>query len=104
MRICSKVCTKFRVQTTDLAHSNPIARNTLGQNIALADAPNKVFCTDITYIATNEEFFFLASVMDVYSRAIVGWSMSETMTWQLLDYALRAALTSQKSAFDLLHH
>lgn len=100
----SKVCKKFRVQTTDSNHANPVAPNVLDQNFAAAAAPNQVWGADITYIATDEGFLYLAGVMDLYSRRIVGWSMDDTMTTDLVERAFTAAVLSRKPAFGLLHH
>ena len=107
--IRSKVARKFRVQTTDSEHTNPIAPNTLDQNFALADGPNKVWGADITCIYTGEGVLYLAGVMDLYSRKIVGWSMDDTMTTTLVEDAFTAAVatrtsSSRTAAFDLLHH
>lgn len=102
--IRSKVARKFRIQTTDSAHTNPIAPNVLAQDFASADAPNRVWGADITYIATDEGFLYLAGVIDLYSRRIVGWSMDDSMTTQLVEDAFTAALFSQKPALGLLHH
>lgn len=66
--IRSKVSRKFRVQTTDSDHANPVAPNVLDQHFASAAAPNKVWGADITYIHTDEGFLYLAGVMDLYSR------------------------------------
>ncbi len=100
----SKVSRRFRVQTTDANHTNPIAPNTLGQRFASAAAPNRVWGADITYIATDEGFLYLAGVMDLYSRKIVGWSMSDSMTTTLVEDAFAAAVSSRTGVFGLLHH
>jgi putative transposase len=102
--IRSKVSRKFRVQTTDSNHSNPIAPNTLDRKFAGATAPNQVWSTDITCIHTDEGFLYLAGVMDLFSRRIVGWSMDDTMTTRLVEDAFNSAVTSRKPAFGLLHH
>ncbi|MBX3379060.1 MAG: IS3 family transposase [Phycisphaeraceae bacterium] len=104
MGIRSKVYRKFRVQTTDSDHVNPIAPNTLDQNFALADAPDKVWGADITCIETDEGFLYLAGVMDLFSRRIVGWSMDDAMTTKLVGDALSAAISSRKPSLPLLHH
>jgi len=104
MGIRSKVHRKFRVRTTDSDHANPVAPNTLGQNFALADAPGKVWGADITCLQTDEGFLYLAGVMDLFSRRIVGWSMDDTMTTALVEDALHAALSSRKPSLPLLHH
>lgn len=102
--IRSKVAKKFRVRTTDSDHANAIAPNTLNQDFARADAPDKVWAADITCIATDEGFLYLAGVMDLYSRRIVGWSMDDTMTTELVERAFAAAVLSRQPGSGLLHH
>jgi transposase InsO family protein len=102
--IRSKVVRKFRVQTTDSTHANPVAPNVLDQKFAAADAPNKVWGVDITYLHTGEGVLYLAGVMDLSSRRIVGWSMDDTMTTDLVERAFTAALHSRKPSLPLLHH
>jgi transposase InsO family protein len=102
--IRSKVCKKFRVQTTDSMHANPVAPNLLDQNFASADGPNKVWGVDITYIHTGEGVLHLAGVMDLFSRRIVGWSMDDTMTTDLVERAFSAAVLSRRPSSPLLHH
>lgn len=102
--IRSKVSRKYRVQTTDSNHANPIAPNTLDRKFSSATAPNQIWGTDITYIHTDEGVLYLAGVMDLYSRRIVGWSMDETMTVKLVEDAFNGAVASRKPAFGLLHH
>lgn len=102
--IRSKVGKRFRVRTTDSAHANPVAPNTLGQDFARADAPNRVWGADITFIHTEEGFLYLAGVMDLYSRRIIGWSMDDTMTTGLIESAFNAAHLQRKDSSPLLHH
>jgi len=102
--IRSKTHKRFRVQTTDSNHANAIAPNVLDQDFARADALDKVWGVDITYITTREGFLFLAGVMDLCSRRIIGWSMGDSMTTDLVAHAMHAALSSRKPAFGLLHH
>lgn len=102
--IRSKVSKKFRVRTTDSDHANPIAPNVLDRNFESAAAPDRVWGADITYLATDEDFLYLAGVMGLYSRRIVGWSMSDSMTTDLVERAFNAALLSRKPALGLLHH
>ncbi len=104
MGIRSIVCKKFRVQTTDSNHDDPIAPNTLDQDFAKADAPNKVWAADITYIPTDEGFFYLAGVMDLYSRRIVGWSLKDTLATEIVEAAFDMALRSRTPSAGLLHH
>ena len=102
--IRSKVAKRYRVQTTDSAHANPIAPNVLDQHFTSADAPNRVWGVDITYLHTDEGVLYLAGVVDLYSRRIVGWSMDDSMTTDLVEDAFNAALRSRRPALGLLHH
>ncbi|MDT3778180.1 IS3 family transposase [Nitrospira sp. MA-1] len=81
---------KFKV-TTDSTHSKPVAPDLLEQDFR-AEAPNQKWTSDITYVWTTEGWLYLAVVMDLYSRAIVGWSMNRRMTQQLVCDALSMAL------------
>ena len=81
---------KFKV-TTDSNHSKPVAPDLLEQDF-YAQAPNEKWVSDISYVWTDEGWLYLAVVMDLYSRAIVGWSMSRRMTQQLVCDALTMAL------------
>ena len=81
---------KFKV-TTDSNHTKPVAPDLLEQDF-FATAPNQKWTSDITYVWTDEGWLYLAVVMDLYSRAIVGWSMHRRMTQQLVCDALTMAL------------
>ena len=81
---------KFKV-TTDSNHSKPVAPDLIKQAFS-AEAPNQKWTSDITYVWTDEGWLYLAVVMDLYSRAIVGWSMNGRMTQQLVCDALTMAL------------
>jgi transposase InsO family protein len=81
---------KFKV-TTDSNHNKPVAPDLIEQHFT-ADAPNQKWVSDITYIWTTEGWLYLAVVMDLYSRAIIGWSMNARMTQQLVCDALSMAL------------
>ena len=78
------------VVTTDSNHDCPTAPNILGRCFQ-AQAPNRIWLTDITYIRTYEGWLYLAVIMDLFSRKIVGWAMSDTMTADLALSALIAA-------------
>lgn len=104
MGIRSKVSRKFKVRTTDSNHDHPIAPNTLEQNFAAAEAPDKIWAADITYIHTDEGFLYLAGVMDLFSRKIVGWSMQETLATELVEAAFDMALATRAPEAGLLHH
>jgi putative transposase len=77
--------------TTNSKHSLPVAPNLLKQDFS-AERPNQKWVSDITYIATEEGWMHLAVVLDLYSRLVVGWSMSERMTAALVCDALRMAV------------
>jgi transposase InsO family protein len=100
--IRSKVRRKFK-KTTDSSHPYPVAPNVLGQEFAVG-GPNQVWVSDITYIWTEEGWLFLASTMDLYSRKIVGWAMSDHMPAQLVLDALQMAIDRRRPAPGLLHH
>jgi len=101
LRSC--VAKKFRVNTTDSNHNSPIAPNLLNQNFKTA-APNKVWVTDITYIPCREGRLYLASVLDLYTRKIVGWKLADRMTTDLVMAALDQAYAAKKPARGLIHH
>jgi transposase InsO family protein len=81
---------RFRVLTTDSRHDLPVAPNLLNRNFTLA-APNLAWSGDITYIATEEGWLFLAVVIDLFSRKVVGWSMQTDMRRDLVIDALEMA-------------
>lgn len=92
-----------RVRTTDSRHSLPIAPNLLDRNFT-APAPNRVWLADITYIPTGEGWLYLAAVMDLYSRKIVGWAMRDHLRAELPLAALMMALQRQRPAAGLIQH
>lgn len=98
----SKVKRRF-VHTTDSGHSLPVAENVLGREFA-AEGPNQKWVADITYIDTLEGWLYLATVEDLYSRRIVGWSMSAEITAELVRGALSMAITQRCPGAGLLHH
>lgn len=93
---------QFRV-TTNSKHNYPVAPNLLNRQFHV-NAPNRVWATDITYIRTFEGWLYLAAVMDLFSRKIVGWSMSKTMTTDLAISALKMAIHHRRPSKGLLHH
>jgi len=101
-QLFSKHKRKFR-HTTESEHKFPIAENILSRNFA-SDAPNKKWVTDITFIPTAEGWLYLAVVLDLFSRRIVGWSMSKRLEKSLVIDALRMALTGRKPKNNLMHH
>lgn len=88
--LCAKAARKFKA-TTNSNHKLPVAPNLLQQCFE-ASKPNEKFVTDITYISTDEGWLYLATVMDLYSRMLVGWALSERMTSVLVVNALQMAL------------
>ena len=88
--IRAKTRRKFKA-TTDSNHPNPIAPNLLVQPEHQPRGPNQVFVSDITYIRTQEGWLYVAAVMDLYTRAIVGWSIKPRMTLDLVLDALTMA-------------
>jgi transposase InsO family protein len=91
------------VKTTDSNHSFPVADNILGREFE-TDAPNKKWVADITYIRTLTGWLYLSIVLDLYSRRIVGWSMSETINASLACDALKMALLHRCPGSELLFH
>ena len=90
-----------KVVTTDSRHAYPVAPNLLNREFE-AEAPNEKWVADITYIPTREGWLYLAVVMDLYARKIVGWSMSHQITADLVEDALRMALYERQPDPGLL--
>ena len=100
LRGCPK--RRFRV-TTQREPAHPVAENLLQQDFTAA-APNQRWAADITYISTAQGWLYLAVVMDLYSRRIVGWSMSRWMSRRLVIDALGMALAARRPDGSLIHH
>ena len=98
----AKTPRRFKL-TTDSKHSFPVAANVLDRRFDV-EAPNKVWTSDISYVWTYEGWLYLAVVMDLYSRQIVGWAMKDRMKKQLAIDALAMAYWQRKPAKGLLHH
>jgi putative transposase len=94
---------RFIPCTTDSNHPHPVAENLLDGNFE-CNAPNKKWTCDITYIYTEEGWLYLAGVMDLYSRKIVGWSMGDNLRAELVSNALKMALLRREPGPGLLHH
>ncbi len=101
LRSC--VSRKFKVVTTDSNHDYPVAPNKLNQNFT-ASAPNKVWVADITYIPCREGRLYLASILDLCTREIVGWRLYNRMETKLVIDALNDAYQARKPEKGLLHH
>ncbi len=98
----AKAARKYKA-TTNSNHQLPVAPNLLQQNFA-ASNPNEKWVSDITYIWTDEGWLYLAVVMDLYSRMIVGWALSERMTSSLVIDALQMALWHRKMPRGVIVH
>ena len=99
----SKIVRKFRPQTTDSNHPCPVAPNRL-ERLFSAEEPNRKWCCDITYIPTDDGTLYLAAVIDLCSRRIVGWSMATHMKATLCINALEMAVLHRRPGENLLHH
>lgn len=97
-----KASKRFKA-TTDSNHSLPVAPNLLNQDFN-PEKPNQAWCADITYIPTEEGWLYLATVIDLYSRMIVGWSMSKSLKTQLINDALIMAFWQRKPPKGCVHH
>jgi transposase InsO family protein len=93
---------KFRV-TTDSKHNKPIAPNLLKREFTVSE-PDRYYVGDITYISTREGWLFLAVVIDLFSRKVVGWSMNKRMKASLVNDALLMALWKRKPEEGLVWH
>jgi putative transposase len=101
--IQGKTTRKRRPHTTQSDPTHPVAANVLDRQFT-ATHPNEVWLTDITYIDTDEGFLYLAAVLDLYSRQIVGMAMTDHLRTDLVESALDMALTQRRPPRNLLHH
>ena len=102
MNLRAKAPRRFKL-TTDSRHSFPIVENRLDRQFAV-DAPDKVWAADMSYVWTYEGWLYLAVVMDLYSRRIVGWAMNKWIKTNLVLDALTMAYWQRKPSAGLLHH
>ena len=93
---------KFKV-TTDSDHNEAISENTLDRQFTI-DTPNRVWTTDITYVWTLEGWLYVAVVIDLFSRQVVGWAINDHMRTSLCVDALQMAFWRRKPKAGLLHH
>ena len=101
--LCGRQKGRYRVKTTDSNHDQPIAPNRLAQ-APKATAPNQLWVADITYIQTQEGWLYLAAILDLYSRKIVGWAMRDRIDTALVLKALGMALLHRHPPRELLLH
>src|SRR4051794_6126816 len=94
---------RYRVCTTDSNHSFPVAANLLDRNFT-AEKPDQVWLADITYIPTGEGWLYLAVILDLFSRKVVGWAMRDHMRAELTIAALTMAIQRRRPGPGLIHH
>ena len=97
-----KLTRRFKT-TTHSNHNKPVAPNLLQRQFKVV-APNRYWVGDISYILTQEGWLYLATVMDLYSRKVVGWSMSDRLKAELVNNALLMAIWKRKPSKGLIHH
>jgi putative transposase len=102
-KIQGKQPRRFVPCTTDSAHQKPVAGNILDRDFT-ASEPDRKWVADITYVPTDQGWLYVAAILDVYSRKIVGWSMADHMESELVIDALRMALHNRRPGEGLLHH
>jgi transposase InsO family protein len=101
-RIRARHKRRYRV-TTDSKHGLPVAENRLERNFA-PDAPNQVWTADITYLCTDEGWLYLAIVIDLFNREVVGWSLKPRMTTEIVTDALTMAWFRRQPPPGVMHH
>ncbi len=101
-----KVRRRFRPTTTDSRHPHPVAANVLARRFGVKEieARNRVWASDITYVPTREGWLYLAVILDLASRRVVGWSMGRTLEASLAMAALQMALHARGAGSGLVHH
>ncbi len=92
-----------KIRTTDSRHDHPIAPNRLRRSFT-ATAPDRIWLADLTYVRTGEGWLFLAAIIDMFTRKVVGWSMRETLHAEIALEALAMAIRRQQPEPGLLHH
>jgi transposase InsO family protein len=92
-----------RVRTTDSSHGYPIAPNRLGRDFR-ASSPNQVWLADLTYVPTGEGWLYLAAILDMHTRKLVGWSIRQALHAEIALDALDMAIERQRPAPGLIHH
>ena len=101
--LCGRQKGRHRVQTTDSNHDHPIAPNRLAEAPS-PTAPNQLWVADITYIQTRQGWLYVAAILDLYSRKIVGWAMTERIDTALVLKALAMAVLHRNPPRELLFH
>ena len=93
-------------KTTDSNHSHPVAANLLERRFAVQEVKeiNRAWVGDITYIFTREGWMYLAVLLDLYSRRVIGWAMDSSLGEELVQRALKMALTNRQPTAGVIHH
>ena len=94
---------RFRVRTTDSNHDHPVAPNVLSRDFA-ADGPDEKWAVDVTYVMTGEGWLYVAAVLDLCTRRVVGWAMADHLRSELCEAALRMAVGNRRPGTGLIHH
>ena len=102
MRLRSKIRRKYRV-TTDSKHNLPVALNLLERNFT-APASDRVWVSDISYLSTRAGWLYLAVIIDLYSRMVVGWALSSSLSHEMVVAALKRAIRKRRPANGLIFH
>jgi putative transposase len=97
---------RFRVVTTDARHADPVASNHLDRQFSVPaiGGPDRVWAADYTFIATRQGFLYVAVVLDLYSRRVIGWAMRHTQDQRLVLDALAMAVGQRQPRAGLVHH
>src|SRR5439155_21691636 len=95
--------TRVRVCTSSSKPTLPVTGNVMDQNF-VADQPTQVWLSDITYIPTSEGWLYLAVILDLFTRKVVGWAMRDHMRAELTIAALTMAIQRQRPGAGLIHH
>ena len=98
------IAQRRRVQTTDSRHAFPVAPNLLERKLSETSRPNQVWLADLTYIPTGEGWLYMAAIMDLHTRKIVGWSMRDHLRAELATSALLMATQRQQPSAGLIQH
>ncbi len=101
-RLFARQRSKYRVATTDSRHGGPIAPNRLPALVVRR--PNQVWATDATCVLTGQGWLYLVAVLDVFSRRVIGWAMSQLLDASLVIIALRMALNRRRHSHNLIVH
>lgn len=100
---CVQQKKRFRVTTTDSSHQLPVAPNLLAQDFTVT-RPDEVWTSDITYVATDEGWLYVAAIKDLFAGEVVGRSFGARMTTDLVVRALEQAVSARRPAAGLIHH